>query len=296
MMMNSNILLIGSLNMDFTTYVGRIPDAGETIAGKSFLMSPGGKGLNQAIALSRAGSNVYMLGTVGNDSLGNELIDLVKKEKIHSLIKTSNNPTGTAFIFVEESGQNRITIIHGANYDLTFDDIKNAIDEVECQYVCFQLENNIEVIEKGIKYAKNKGKIVVLNPAPAQKLKDDVFQYIDYFTPNEKELNFYIDENKDLLKSCTLMLKKGVKNLIVTLGEKGAFFINNNEQEIIPSFKVKAIDTVAAGDCFNGYFVSSINKGIKPIEAIKIANKASSIAVTRMGASKSIPYINEIKM
>lgn len=293
--MKNDILLIGSLNIDFTAYVDRIPEAGETISGSSFLMSCGGKGFNQAIAIARAGSSIYMLGSIGNDSLGDQLIEMLNKDEVHSLIKKTDESTGTAVIFVEKSGQNRITIFHGANYELTFDDVKKAIDYLDFKYICFQLENPIDVVEKGIKYAKAKGKIVILNPAPASKLNDDVFTYIDIFTPNEKELTFYTNGEKDLKKASQMILDKGVAHLVVTLGEKGAIYSNKNDSTLIPTYKVKAIDTVAAGDCFNGYLVSCLSKGMSMIESIKIANKASSIAVTRIGAAKSIPHFEELK-
>ena len=282
--------------MDFTAYMERAPQGGETLAGESFLMSSGGKGLNQAIALSRAGASTYMLGAVGDDSLGKDLLFLLEKEKIHSLVKTCEGcPTGTALIFVEKSGQNRIVIIHGANYALTIEDVKHAIDKVDAEYVCFQLENPVDVVIEGIRYAKKKGKIVVLNPAPACQLSEDVFQYIDIFTPNETELAFYTNKEDDLSKSSQMMLDKGIKHLIVTLGEKGALYASKDYYEIIPTFKVKAIDTVAAGDCFNGYLVASIAEGMDIVEAINRANKASSIAVSRLGASSSIPYLDELK-
>ena len=293
--MKNKVLLIGSLNMDFTTYMDKAPEAGQTISGNSFSMSSGGKGLNQAIALSRARANVSMVGAVGNDSIGNELIDILEREHIVNLVKRCDSPSGTAFIFVEKCGQNRIVIIHGANYELTFEDIKEAIDKSDYQYVCFQLENPIDVVEKGIKYAKEKGKIVVLNPAPAVKLNKDIFQYIDIFTPNETELSFYVDGEEDLSIASKKILDMGIKNLIVTLGEKGALIVNKDTHQLVPAIKVKAIDTVAAGDCFNGYLIASLAKGLDMIKAIKVANKAASIAVTRLGAANSIPYLDEVE-
>lgn len=294
-----DILCIGSLNMDLTTYVDDFPLTGQTILGHSFLMDTGGKGANQAIACKLAGSKVEMYGNVGKDSNGNSLIEsLLEHGVISKIIAKNNTFTGNATIIVNKLGQNRIIVVPGANYECSIEEVKEVIKKSSSKYVIFQLEIPPLVVEEGIKFAKSLGKITILNPAPAIKLNDDVFEFIDFFTPNETEFGFYINKKlesiEEIFASSKVLLDKGLKNLIVTVGEKGALYINKDESILIPSRKVKAIDTVAAGDCFNGYFISSLSKGFQIEEAIKIANVASSIAVTRVGAIESIPNIEEV--
>lgn len=293
------ILCIGSLNMDSTIYVDDFPLTGQTIIGKSSMLDVGGKGANQAIAISKAGVEVSMYGKVGNDNYGNELVSSLIKENVNSkVILDDSSITGNAMIIVNNEGQNRIIVVPGSNMDCTYEEAKKAIDETDAQIVIFQLEIPVKVAEKAIKYAHSLGKITILNPAPAKHLDEEIFKYVDYFTPNETEFNFYVKSNSveidEIIKNSNQLFQRGLSSLIVTLGDKGALFINKNHTELINTRKVKAIDTVAAGDCFNGYFAASLARGKDAIESIRIANVAASISVTRKGAIASIPTIEEV--
>lgn len=289
--------------MDMVIEMKHMPLVGETVLGNNLTYVPGGKGANQAYAAGKFGGQVTMLGCVGSDSFGDELIgNLMKSGTDCSYIsKIKNESTGIAVIYVNEEGDNSIVVTSGANQTCNIKYLREyeALFKA-CDYIMFQMEIPSEAVYYGIKKAKELGKIVILNPAPAPDfIPDDVLNKIDYLTPNETELlklAGQTDLSMDTIElSAAKILEKGVKNLLITLGEKGAYFCNKEEKYICPARKVAAIDTTAAGDCFNAAFVTALSKGKSEKEAVKFANIASSLAVMKKGAQSSIPDLVEIE-
>ena len=294
------VVVVGSINMDLVTVCNKAPLGGETLFGKEFFQVPGGKGANQAVAIVKLGTEVTMLGKVGNDSFGQELIKAMEKDGVKvEHIEYANTATGIANIIVEENGQNRILVVPGANgyvdkayIDRHLDVIKNS------DILVVQLEIPLETVEYALSKAKEFGKMTILNPAPAVKLSDDIIKKSDIIIPNESELGVItgleVDTKEHIQKAAKKLLEMNVKNLIVTLGSSGSLHVNKDTEEFHSAYKVKAIDTTAAGDSFIGGFIraySEDNIG----EAIEFATKVSAIVVTRRGAQTSIPTIEEVE-
>lgn len=300
--MDKRILIIGSLNMDIVIEMKRMPLTGETVLGKNLTYVPGGKGANQAYAAGKLGGRVTMLGCVGDDSLGQKLKDNLAKSgtNVSHIKEIEGKPTGTAVIYVNENGDNSIVVISGANEACDVAYLKqNENLFAESEYVMFQMEIPYETIFYGIRKAKELGKTVILNPAPApDSLPDDIWEKIDYLTPNETELLKLTGQQvmtmDNIRNGAHQLLKKGVKNVLVTLGEKGVLFVNDMEEQLFPARKVTAVDTTAAGDCFNGAFVTGLAEEMSFENAILFANLASSLAVTKKGAQSSIPGREEL--
>jgi len=295
------VLVIGSLNMDLSVRLNTMPLVGETILGKSLNYIAGGKGANQAASIGKLGGSVTMLACVGDDGFGKVEIDTLSSLKVDtSRIKVKKDiPTGTALIYVDDNGNNSIVVIAAANDYCDIDYIRENEDLLkESDYILMQQEIPYESVEYVAKKAKELGKTVILNPAPARQLSDELLSNIDYLTPNETELmkitSLSCNDDKEIEKACKYLLEKGVKNVIVTLGENGSMLVNKDVVEKISAFKVKSIDTTAAGDCFNGALATALSKGDSLKEAIKFASKAAAISVTRKGAISSLPSLNEI--
>ena len=302
--MKKQILIVGSLNMDMVIEMRQMPLVGETVLGKSLSYIPGGKGANQAFAAGKLGGNAVMLGCVGSDEMGEKLTEKLAESGTDTahVASVPDVPTGTAVIYVNESGNNSIVVVGGANSACDVEFLK-ANEELlrASDYVMFQMEIPFEAVFYGIRKAKELGKTVILNPAPApepEEIPDDIWKCIDFLTPNETEtakLGGTNDTSEEGIRTgAGLLLQKGVKNVIVTMGEKGAFFTDGNSGEIYPTRKAKAVDTTAAGDCFNGAFVTGLSEGMEVPEAIRFANLAASIAVERKGAQNSIPGREEV--
>lgn len=295
--MKKKILIIGSLNVDMVIEMKHMPVVGETVLGTKLAYIPGGKGANQACAAAKLGGDVKMLGCVGRDEFG----DIQKNNLSACGVDTENfkrseaNGTGTASIYVDEGGNNSIVVVAGANKECDVPYLKENDKVLQaCDYIILQMEIPYEAIFYAVRRAKELGKTVILNPAPApEELPDEILGCIDYITPNETELMKICKRSgntiEDFTEGAKLLLEKGVKNVLVTLGERGALLINENMAEIFPTRKVASVDTTAAGDCFNGAFAVALAEGKGEKEAVMFANAASSIAVTRNGAQTSIP-------
>lgn len=290
------ILVIGSISIDNVTYTNNLPQPGMTVYGESFLSNVGGKGANQACAIKRLGGDVDFYGAVGDDNNGIIVKNFLNSEDLNSFLKISKFSTGVASITIDmKFAENRIVIVPGANRDLTIDDI-DQIDFKKYSVLLIQLEILIPSVIHAMKKAKENGLTVVLNPAPYNELDNNAYQYIDFFIPNEHELEQFTPDIKgDYLQRAKSLVNKGIKNVIVTLGEKGSLFVNSKEHFYIEPHKVKAIDTTGAGDSYCGAFVTALNKGSSVKEAMEFASKASSITVTRKGAIASLPYLKDIK-
>lgn len=295
-------LVIGSLNMDMTVKVEELPKLGETIFGNDFYESCGGKGANQAVAVSKLGMKTEMIGMVGKDSQGEKLIQNLNKYGIISdnVIK-SDELTGRAIITVDKKGDNNIIVIPGSNFKITKEHIQAKQDVIASSDVVI-LQNEIpsETVEFSLLKAKELGKITIFNPAPARKLSREVFKNTDYLILNETEMEeiFEIKFNDEEYTEKISIKKKeyGIKNIILTLGDKGSIlFSEDNNIKKYDVYKVKAVDTTAAGDSFIGAFTMKICEIGNPDEAIKYATAVSAIVVTRQGAQDSIPTREEIE-
>lgn len=294
------IVVIGSINMDLVTICERAPRGGETLLGKKFMQIPGGKGANQAVTMGKMKSPVSMLGKIGREGMGDILLDSMKKDGIDiSNIEYCDETTGIAKIIVEENGQNRIIVVPGANYEVDSSYIDRHLDAIKnCDILVTQLEIPIETVKYSLKKAKEFGKITILNPAPATKLDEEIILNSDYIIPNETELELLsgmsITDEKSVINAADVLLKKGVKGLIVTLGSKGCMYISKVERKAFPTYRVKAIDTTAAGDSFIGGFVNGLASGLNFEESIDRGTKVAAISVTRIGAQTSIPTLEEV--
>lgn len=297
------ILIIGSLNMDMVIGMKHMPVVGETVLGGNPAYIPGGKGANQAYAAGNLGGNAAMLGCLGKDSHGCVLLENMKKSGIDcsGLSMMEEYPTGMAVIYVNEEGNNSIVVIAGANNACDVEYLKTHDQMIrESDYVIFQMEIPCEAVFYGIRRAKELGKTVILNPAPApDNLPDEILTMVDYLTPNETEIVKITekpDETMENIRSgAEELFEKGVKNILVTLGSQGAMLVNKEGVQRYPSKKADAVDTTAAGDCFNAAFVVGLSEGMTDAEAIRFANTASYIAVTRKGAQSSIPTREEVE-
>lgn len=301
----SKICVLGSLNMDIVVKVNSMPKIGETIIGDNLMNIPGGKGANQAVAAKRSGASVYMLGKVGLDSNGSKLIEELKGGDINVdyVYKDQNKSTGTAIINVDKRGNNSIIVVPGANMEITDQELNMTMEVIKsCNVLVAQFETNIDITVKAFKFAKECGVVTILNPAPAKKVPDELLKYTDVIVPNETEAfeltKIKVDDLKTAQQSAQVFLNHGVKYVIITMGEKGAALINTNNCEIIPAYKVSAVDTTAAGDSFIGALASKFENPTLKYDDLKSAivfgNKVSSIAVQREGAQPSIPTLDEV--
>ncbi|MBW8351725.1 ribokinase [Bacillus sp. IITD106] len=297
-----SILIVGSFMMDMVIQTPRAPKNGETIIGLDFSQYPGGKGANQAVAAARLGANVQMAGKVGVDPFGDEAIAVLKKENIdiQYLQRDYSHRTGVGFVTLEENGDNRIIVIPGANMEFSMDDI-HAIKEgiAKSKLLVLQLEMDMNMIEEAINIAYNHHVPIILNPAPARYLSDDLLKKIAYLTPNETEAEILTKINistlEDVKRAAKILMEKGVENVIVTLGEKGALIVNQDGEYYIKGYPVEAIDTVAAGDAFNGAFAYGISQGKSLLDAVAYANIVGALTVTKRGAIPSLPTSIEVE-
>ncbi len=290
------IAVIGSINMDYSLKVKMLPEKGETILADSFYTAPGGKGANQAVAAKRLGAAVYMIGAVGKDSNGKELSDKLKKEGVEtSGIKSVDTPTGNAMITVDNDGSNTIVVYPGANGDMDEDWlIKNLTTIEDSDFIIMQLEIPVKTVIAAVKLAKRLNKKVILNPAPASVLPEEVFKGIDFITPNETELAVMTD-TRDIEKGAEILLNKGVENVIVTLGHKGCYFKNKEDEIYIKPYKVRSIDSTAAGDSFNAAIAVALSEGKTYRQALQYANAVGALTTTRPGAAETLPFKDDVE-
>ncbi|RDY27621.1 ribokinase [Romboutsia weinsteinii] len=295
------ICVIGSLNMDLVVNVCEMPKKGQTLIGSNFKEIPGGKGANQAVAAARLGGDVYMIGKVGNDGFGESLLKQLRADKVNTdYVQVEEGPSGVALITVDKNAENSIVVSPGANFKLTEVDIDRCIDGIkESSTVVIQLETPIDTIKYALEKSKELGKFTILNPAPAVKLSDDIIKNVDLLTPNETELEILsgvsIKCEDDIKKAANVMLEKGVKQLIVTLGSKGSLYLDKDNMEFKKSYKVEAVDTTAAGDSYTGALSVAFSQNKSVDEAMDFASKVGALCVTKIGAQTSIPSLYDIE-
>ena len=296
-----NICVIGSLNMDLVVNVDTMPKPGQTIIGSNFKEVPGGKGANQAVAMARLNGNVSMIGKVGEDGFGQTLINSLKNEKVDTTyIQTSKGATGVALITVDKNAQNSIVVSPGANFEVKEDDIDNNIEAIKnSDIVVLQLETPLNTIKYALNKAKELNKYTILNPAPAVKLDDEIIKNVDLLTPNETELEIIsgvsIETEEDIQKAAQIMIEKGVKELIVTLGSKGSLYINKEKSMFKKAYKVEAVDTTAAGDSYTGALAVALSQDKNIEDAMDFASKVGALSVLKEGAQSSLPTLEDVK-
>lgn len=295
------ILVVGSSNTDMVIKAAHLPRPGETILGGTFFMNPGGKGANQAVAIARLGGAVTFICKTGSDIFGHQSQQLFEEEGINTsyVFSDSENPSGVALITVDEKAENCIVVASGANANLLPSDLAKAEEAIEqADLVLMQLEVPMETVRFVANIAWQKGKKVILNPAPAHPLPADLLRHLYLITPNETEAEMItgvkITDESSAGEAARLLSEMGVQHVIITLGSKGALIYSDGKAEMVPALKVEAVDTTAAGDVFNGALTVALSEGRSLKEAARFACKASAISVTRVGAQSSAPYRNEV--
>lgn len=300
--MKSNILIVGSTNTDMVVKTGHLPRPGETILGGTFFMNPGGKGANQAVAAGRLQGRVVFICKVGCDIFGEQSVKHFSDAGIDTscVFQDPVEPSGVALITVDEHGENCIVVASGANATLSSADISKAASRFDdAEFVLMQLETPLDTVQHAAKLAHSKNVKVILNPAPACALPDALLQLLEVITPNETEAELLTGIqiiDLDSAKKAAIVLRlKGVQTVIITLGSKGALVYHQDRFTHIASMEVKAVDTTAAGDVFNGALVVALSQGKPMLEAVRFACKAAAISVTRLGAQASAPYLDEVE-
>lgn len=296
------LVILGSVNADHILNVAHFPLPGETISGNQFQMVFGGKGANQAVAAGRCGANISFLACLGNDDIGKKAKAQLRTDNIdtNSIELIDDVATGVALIFVNQQGENVIGIHAGANGRLDTSYVQrhgNIIKEADA--LLMQLESPLDSVLKAAEIAKQENVQVILNPAPAQALPDELLSLVDIITPNETETEYLtgikVIDDESAQQAADVLHHKGIKTVLITLGSRGVWVSEKNSKGcIVPAFKVKAVDTIAAGDTFNGALMTALLEGQSMMSAIKFAHAAAAIAVTRAGAQPSVPWRHEV--
>lgn len=301
--MVNHVVVLGSINVDTTYHVNRFPQPGETIAAQSKSSAPGGKGANQAVAAARSGAQTAFVGAVGSDNEGQYMLEALKENDIDTshINIDKYHGTGSAAITLDANGQNDIMVYGGANQVMQpgeFGDLSELLTHTD--FLIAQFETPQAVALDLFKQAKEQGVTTVLNPAPAHEIMPELLQYTDVIAPNETECalltGIELTDEDSMLKSADYFRERGVKHLLITLGDRGVFYSTPDDHGLVPAFKVKAVDTTAAGDTFIGALCSQLEKDLANVEdSLRYAQRASSLTVQRMGAMPSIPTGEDVK-
>ena len=300
-MQAKKIVVVGSCNTDMVIKADRLPVPGETILGGTFFMNPGGKGANQAVAAARMGGAVTLISKTGNDVFGKQSVSLYNSENINTdfILSDSRHPSGVALITVDSNGENCIVVASGANATLSPADIDKARAEVESSgIILMQLEIPLETVEYVAEMANKKGIRVILNPAPARALSEQLLNNLYIIIPNKTEAEILsgikVTDIETARKAAAIISAKGVDIVVITLGSQGALIKEHDDYHFVEAYKVDTIDTTAAGDAFCGTVCVGLSEGKSILEAVELAVKAAALTVTRMGAQTSIPFRSEL--
>jgi ribokinase len=300
--MGKKVVVFGSFVVDLTSFSGALPLPGQTILGRSFKMGAGGKGSNQAVAAHRAGADVTLITKIGRDVFGQVALDFYEKEGMDTryILRDDARETGVALIMVDEvSAQNEIVVVSGACGHLTPEDMERIRPVLEsADVLLLQLEINFDALFRAVDIARAAGATIVLNPAPAAELPDDVLRKIDIVTPNETEAQALtgvkIENEADALRAARVLMGKGIRQVVITLGAMGAFATDGERHALLPRINVDAIDTTGAGDAFNGGFAMALAEGSDLFTALRYGNVTGALSVTRLGTAPSMPSRAEI--
>jgi ribokinase len=296
------ITVVGSINLDIVARTDEYPKFGETLFGKTINFFSGGKGANQATACSKLGKEVYMIGCVGNDTFGDQLIEQLKENKVNTTyIKRSNTlATGTAIITIDKTAENTMLVLKGANDDLSPQFVNNAINNInDSNYLVVQMEVPEESVIQAMKTGREKGMTVILDPAPAEGITVRALKYADIIVPNRQETKFLtgieVTDESSALEAAKYFEGMGVSTSIIKMADKGSLVYQNGHYELIESIKVEAIDTVGAGDSFAGALANALSDGKNIFDAARFATIVGALKVTKLGAQKGIPTLEEVK-
>ncbi|MCP1312436.1 ribokinase [Paenibacillus tyrfis] len=297
------VVVVGSLNMDLSVTVKQKPDRGETVLGGEFLNSPGGKGANQAYAAQRIGAQVAMVGKIGADLFGEHMVNNLAETGVDTqfIDRVQGTASGVALISLDQDGDNSIIVAPGANQMLSAIDIREHEDLIRsAKLLMVQMEIPYGAVLEAVKIARNANVPVLLDPAPANSVTEELLQMVDYITPNEGELSQLTGHQVEGLDSIKLsarqLLSYGIRTVFAKLGADGVYVIRSDEERVIPGYKVVTQDTTAAGDAFAGALAASLVAGIDDWEAAKIANAVGALTVTRRGAQASIPNLEALQI
>jgi ribokinase len=300
--MGKKIVVVGSSNTDMIVKLSHLPKPGETVSGGAFSTAAGGKGANQAVAAARAGAEVGLVARVGDDSFGEQAVAGFVGDGIDvtHVTRDSSSPSGVALIFVDDGGENCIAVAPGANGRVTPEDVDAAKELITgAEALVMQLETPIDTVARAAALASEHGVRVILNPAPAQPLSDEILANVSILTPNESEAEMLtgiqVSDDAGAEKAARALAAKGVDTVILTLGPRGAFVFEAGSGELVPGFEVKAVDTTAAGDVFNGSLAVGLAEGMPLDGAVRFANAAAALSVTKLGAQPSAPTRSEIE-
>ena len=299
----NKVTVVGSFMYDLVATAPRRPKTGETLIGDSFGTFLGGKGANQAIAASRAGAIVSMVGRLGNDLFGDQFLEKFSTEVINTefVIQDTENGTGVGMPLIDASGDNSIVIIPQANMALSFENIDQAESSIaDSDVLVLQCEVPMEANQRAAEIANKTDTLVILNPAPACEIPDALLSLVDIITPNESETEILTgmptETDNQAIEAAHLLLSKGIETVILTLGSRGSFLLTKKMEKLIPAYSVEVVDTTAAGDAFCGALAASLAHGINIEKSVKIANAAGALAVTKLGAEPSLPSREEIQI
>lgn len=297
-----SVVVFGSINMDLVVRTPRFTQPGETLTGRTFFTAPGGKGANQAVAAARLGAPTWMVGRVGMDVFADSLIASLQSSGVRTeaVFKDASQPSGTALITVDDRGENQIIIIPGANGQVGEDDLERMHRILGTGGVLLlQLEVPLPGVLAAARLARRHGLSVILDPAPAVTLPPELFQAADWITPNESEAallaGFEVKDEASAARAASVFHQRGTPNVVIKMGGRGAFWSSPNGQSLVPPFRITPVDTVAAGDAFNGAFAAGLEVGLPPADALRRASAAGAFSATRPGAQPSMPTLAELE-
>ncbi|ELY3805181.1 ribokinase [Cronobacter sakazakii] len=295
------LVVLGSINADHILNLEAFPAPGETVTGSQYQVAFGGKGANQAVAAGRSGADIAFIACVGEDDIGERIRQQLSRDNIDvaPVSAVAGESTGVALIFVNGEGENVIGIHAGANAALTPERVNEQREKIaNARALLMQLESPVESVIAAARIAHEHQTTVILNPAPARALSDDLLALVDIITPNETEAEkltgVKVSDDESAAQAAAVLHQKGIETVIITLGSRGVWLSVNGEGQRVPGFRVKAVDTIAAGDTFNGALMTALLEGTPMLEAIRFAHAAAAIAVTRPGAQPSVPWRDEI--